>query len=329
MQARIRFICLILLGVVLVVISPGAMGQELVELKKDDAKKPAAMMKPLDLEESLQKARFNGKYMMLLRQFKAEKDAETYKDFTDAGVRDMPEYMGETGLPRGHWVYVYPYWYIWRELAAAPKPQRAWGFEQVVGPPNTVGPGDIGTAWASRSQDEEDEWLLCEYAEPVQPAAVLIYETYNPGAVVRVTAFKLDGKEVEVWAGEDPLPPEAGHGVSVIPFKVDFKTNRVKVYINSPAFPGWNEIDAVGLRDTEGRLHWTTSCDTSTTYAQQTPVTPPPVPIITPQDAVLMERIQVLEREVRQLRNTVNEMNRNTKSSLDEIKEMLKKQTKQ
>ena len=39
-----------------------------------------------------------------------------------------------------------------------PQP-RAWGPEQVVGPPDTHQAGDIQTAWASRQPDAGEDWL--------------------------------------------------------------------------------------------------------------------------------------------------------------------------
>src|SRR5207245_2848211 len=105
-------------------------------------------------------------------------------------------------LPRGYWVYVAPYWYIWRDLVSAtPKVKRPWGPEQATGQPDTMLARDLHTAWASLTEDGDDEWLLLEYAEPVVPRAVLVHETYKPGALVRVTAFNLNGEEVEVWRG--------------------------------------------------------------------------------------------------------------------------------
>ncbi len=230
----------------------------------------------LPLEKSLRKARVNGKYEMLLRQIKVPADAARYADFRDLGPREVTTYAGITGLPKGHWVYVYPYWYIWRDLAAAPKVKRAWGPEQATGPPDTHQAGDIQTAWASRTPDDQDEWLLLEYAAPVAAEAVLVYETYNPGALNRVTAFRLDGVEVEVWKGADPTPRNSGKGVSEIKFRVPFKTNRVRIHLESTKVPGWNEIDAVGLRDSAGTVHWAVSADASSTYAQENNVRPLP-----------------------------------------------------
>ena len=88
------------------------------------------------------------------------------------------------------------------------------------------------------------------------PSAIRIYETYNPGAVNKVSVFNLEGKEVTVWKGDDPTPIGSGKCVSEIPLKVKFKTNLVKIYLNSTEVEGWNEIDAVGLVDADGKTQW-------------------------------------------------------------------------
>jgi hypothetical protein len=222
----------------------------------------------LPLEKALKKASVDGQYAMLLQQIKVPQDAEKYADFRDLGRLERTEYSGHKNLPKGNWVYVYPYWYIWRDrTAATPKAKRPWGPEQACGEPDTHMAGDVQTAWASQTPDGQDEWLLLEYAEPVVPETVLVYETFNPGALCRVTVFKLDGEEVEVWKGKDPTPVNSGMGTSEINFRVPFKTNRVKLYLDSRNVPGWNEIDAVGLRDTAGKTHWAVSADASSTYA--------------------------------------------------------------
>jgi hypothetical protein len=272
----------------------------------------------------------DGKYAMLLRQIKVEKDFEKYGAFRDVGRRaTMADYAGLTGLPAGHWVYVYPYWYIWRDLAEKPTPMRGWGPEQATGPPDTPGAGDFTTAWASLMPAGQHEWLMLEYAEPILPAAVLVHETYNPGALVRVTVFKLDGEEVEVWKGKDPTAQGAGRGVSEIAIDVPFKTNRVKIYLDSKAVAGWNEIDAVGVRDAGGKTHWATGADASSTYADQgggvifvfpvaapPVIAPPPVPAAPPPPRANAkdERIKKLEQE-----------NKNLKEEVKKLQEQLKK----
>lgn len=259
-----------------------------------DAKKPDADEKKL--ADALKKASVNGKYQMLLRQFKVADDKDNYGDFSDYGIFQGTSYKGFDDLPKGHWVWVEPYWYIWRDVKADAGGKRAWGPEQATGEPDTAEAGDFETAWASQSPDGQDEWLLLEYAEPVLLKEVHVHESYNPGAVTRVTAFKLDGSEVEVWKGKDPT---AGKdiGVSVLPVKDGFRTNRVKLYIESTKVEGWNEIDAVGLKDGQGKVHWAVAADASSTYAESR---------AKPDNKD--RRIRELEREVRELREKLKKL---------------------
>lgn len=259
-----------------------------------------------DLEASLKKARVDGKYRLLLRQIKAPDDEKEHGAFRDLGYQVRSEYAGQKDLPAGHWVYVAPYWYLWKEQTSVARAKRNWGPEQIIGAPDTwPNSGDIVTAWASLSPDAQDEWLLLEFAEPVEPQAVLVYATFNPGAVSRVCVYKLDGEEVEVWKGVDPTPVGSGKGVSAIPFRVNFKTNRVKIELRSKDVSGWNEIDAVGLR-AGGITHWATAVETSTTYASQMPEIAPPVDL----EAL---RLDALEKDVRDLKMRLKKLEEKAK----------------
>ena len=146
--------------------------------------------------------------------------------------------------------------------------RRSWGPEQATGEPNTPGAGDIATAWASRTTDGQDEWLVCEYAQAVVPKTILIHESYNPGVVNKVSVFDAAGAEIVAWEGEDPTPRNEPRGISVIPVKIEFAVKKIKVYIASMAVPGWNEIDAVGLTDAEGGTNWAVKVEASSTYAE-------------------------------------------------------------
>jgi hypothetical protein len=270
-----------------------------------------------DLEKSLKKATADGKYAMLLHQFKAEKDADDNGEFNDYGYRNKTEHGDQKDLPTGYWVYVQPYWYIWGERTENKREKRAWGPEQATGEPNV---GNLGTddqnAWASKTEDAEDEWLLLEYEEPIQPIGVVIHETFNPGAVIKVTVFKLDGTEVEAWKGADPTAAGTGSGVSEIDLKVDFKTTRVKLYIDSKNVAGWNEIDAVGLKDKAKKVHWAKYAAASSTYAP-----PYPADDLT---ASYEERINKLEAENKKLRKANAELKR----AVEELKNQVNKKEK-
>jgi hypothetical protein len=156
-----------------------------------------------------------------------------------------------------------------RELYVIQNPVGAWSVEQATGPPNTNGPGDFSTAWASATQDDQKEWLVLEFAESVVPTAILIHETYNPGAVMKVTHYPRWGREKVLWEGSAPNFSSVGTGATRLPVSAAIRTGRLKVYIDSPAVPGWNEIDAVGLQCADGSVIWADYAEASSSYAQR------------------------------------------------------------
>jgi hypothetical protein len=58
-------------------------------------------------------------------------------------------------------------------------------------------------------------------------------------------------------------------GVSRLPISAGVKTGRIKLYIDSPAVAGWNEIDAVGLELADGNVIWAESAEASSSYGSR------------------------------------------------------------
>ena len=109
-------------------------------------------------------------------------------------------------------------------------------------------PGDEVTAWAAYSSDSQLETLVLAYAQPVIPVGLEIYESYNPGAVVRVEFFDLNTDEwVVAWEGT-----AESAGLDFATFRpalisVNCATDQVRLTVDEPSVSGWNEIDAVKL----------------------------------------------------------------------------------
>jgi len=61
-------------------------------------------------------AHAHGKYRTLLRVILVPQDLNTYQRFHDFGQWNGTEWQGHRDLPQGNWVYVYPNWYIWRDV---------------------------------------------------------------------------------------------------------------------------------------------------------------------------------------------------------------------
>jgi hypothetical protein len=119
--------------------------------------------------------------------------------------------------------------------------------------------------------------------------------------VYKITAVDPQGKEVEIWTGIDPTPQASEQGVSVIPVKLADKIQKIKLYIDSQNVAGWNEIDAVGLRDTQGQDHWATKAEASSTFGaglELSGLAPVEMP-----SAMALDRILKLEAEVARLKD--------------------------
>ncbi len=161
---------------------------------------------------------------------------------------------------------------VWSKPGAAHvlyKSERGsnWSPSQAAGPPDTLVAGDAVTAWASATADGQQEWLTLEYERAVVAKRIDVYESYSPGALVRVTAFGEDGNEVDVWQGVDPTKANSGSGVSKIPVTAQFKIRKLKLYLDSLAVSGWNEVDAVGLIDADGQTQWAGDVQASSWYS--------------------------------------------------------------
>jgi len=167
-----------------------------------------------------------------------------------------------------------------------PSPKRSWGPEQATGAPDTDRAVDYYTAWASKTQDDQREWLELEYDRPIKATEVRVYESYCPGALSKITVYDRQGQEALVWSlmyagrtvdttnGYPGIPRTVTPGGVVIPkfpVEVDFEIQRVRLDLDSPRVKGWNEIDAVGLVDEKGEVHWATKAKASSTFARPWP----------------------------------------------------------
>jgi len=70
----------------------------------------------LTIPKLLDKAAGNGRYRELLHVLYLPQDKATYQDYTDYGHYTGTSYYNHNNLSVGYWVYVYPRWYIWKEL---------------------------------------------------------------------------------------------------------------------------------------------------------------------------------------------------------------------
>ncbi len=127
--------------------------------------------------------------------------------------------------------------------------ETMWSAEQALGVPNTY-PfyGDFTSAWASATRDGQREFLELGFDGAAPASIVWIYETYEAGAVDTVYVRNAaTGEFVEVWSGT-AVPVPFTSRINPIRFpQTAFDVDAVRIAVNSPAVPNYNEIDAVRL----------------------------------------------------------------------------------
>jgi hypothetical protein len=129
--------------------------------------------------------------------------------------------------------------------------QLDWGAVQVNGLPNTTECGDFRTAWAS-AQPNEAASLTVFFPELVTPTGLLIYETYNPGFIIRITFTDVYGEVHTLYEAAPQPRPSCPFTLALAVSDADYKGNTVTIYINqATSTGGWNQIDAVQLIGTK------------------------------------------------------------------------------
>ncbi len=261
---------------------------------------------PIIARDTIARAQHGG-YRMLLRQIEVSADRARFGDDAYAGLLGPTSYAGHDDLPFGHWQWVAPYWFIWRDRQSQPQ-TRSHGPEQATGAPNTQGLRDSPQSWATATENLGAEWLLLEYAKPVRATRVHILQTFQPGAIVRITMFQLDGTELEVWSREHGEAVDVKARKLSIQLPLGFHVHRVKLYLDTKLEDNFNEIDAVGLEDTRGHKHWATSAHASSMYGMDAYPRPallstePPSPPMQPQIDRLQQELVELRKLVESLR---------------------------
>lgn len=123
-----------------------------------------------------------------------------------------------------------------------------WGARCIEGPTNVYPAyGDNVNSWAPQSYSSV-EYLEFHYEKPCIPSKMEIYETFTPGALIKIQGKSLNGEWVVLWSGS---PDRTAIGTSRI-FTANFKqTNSEMTHfrfdIDATGWPGWYEIDAILL----------------------------------------------------------------------------------
>jgi len=121
-----------------------------------------------------------------------------------------------------------------------------YGVIQATGAPDVYpSAADEPKAWASQTLDDMDEFITLGFTNPVKAESLWVFQTYNPGAITKITIKAADGDHV-VYTGTAAPIGACAHVLSVST-KTCSPISSVRIDVGSKAVPGYNEIDAVGL----------------------------------------------------------------------------------
>jgi hypothetical protein len=143
---------------------------------------------------------------------------------------------------------------------------RSYGPEQTVGPPDVERASDSPKAWAHLKSNSGPEWLAAGFDREVEIAEVRIRESYNPGAISKVSAMA-NGQEYVLWEGTALTGAMLRDFVVRPPFNL--RARSIVVHFDTTRVKSWAEVDAIELVGRDGSRQWASSASASTTYAQQ------------------------------------------------------------
>eukprot|EP01080_Neovahlkampfia_damariscottae_P005516 gene5516-9333_t len=143
----------------------------------------------------------------------------------------------------------------WVKTAKASSQYGGWNPQNMVGKSNTYPKyGDLKTAWAPSSSNGTKEWVELTFEKHVVPTKIIIYETYNPGACVKISGKDKKGNWVELWSGsKQPNIGKATKNEQKLK-QVDFLVNEIRLDMDCTNQTSYYEIDAVELFGTEVKL---------------------------------------------------------------------------
>jgi hypothetical protein len=121
-----------------------------------------------------------------------------------------------------------------------------WSAIQAAGAPNSAGCGDFSSAWASL-QSKGKDWLLLSYDQPVIPTRIVIYQSFQPGAVALVEVVDEAGKSFTVYEADPTIDSICPSMLEIEVKDVNNLVRSIRITIDQSNHNGWNEIDAVQL----------------------------------------------------------------------------------
>ena len=138
---------------------------------------------------------------------------------------------------------------VWASAATGVSSQFGasdWSGAQAVGVPNVLPKhADDKRAWAPLKKNEGGEWISVRFPPLARTGSIVIVETFNPGAVVRIDDLSDPAAPVVLWNGT--TQSKTSSRILSLELGEPRAISEVRVVLDTTMVNGWNEIDAIGL----------------------------------------------------------------------------------
>ena len=121
--------------------------------------------------------------------------------------------------------------------------------DKIIGEPNVYPKyGDYPGAWAQKTLSAK-EFIVVEFDEQLYLTGVDIYETYNAGAVIGISAFdEVSGLWINLWKTAQATRIETSRIFSPAIQEQAIKSRRIRVDVDCTVANSWCEIDAIKIK---------------------------------------------------------------------------------
>ncbi len=123
----------------------------------------------------------------------------------------------------------------------------AWSGKQAVDQPNAIPPGGPSPDAFRLNKESGFGKIVLGYYHAAPICQILVAENYLPGRIVKISVFDTNDKEHLIREFHDE-PPGVTHRLLSIRFsKTSYRVKKVAITLNTQKYPGWSQIDAVGI----------------------------------------------------------------------------------
>lgn len=125
---------------------------------------------------------------------------------------------------------------------------------QVLGKPNVLPQlGKSVCAWQPQTQDNpQEEFLIVGFDTLMTIRQIAVAENFGQGCIVKIEGFDEYDNLKPLWVNKNVPTAEIGKMTNIILSKLtNFKVRGIKIVLNTSRVKDWNEIDAIGISQSE------------------------------------------------------------------------------